>query len=119
MSTFLTPYGIHEIAQILKLIVTTLLQPLSNVPTKYQLHTPYGFRDIAQVTTGHGHYSKIKGHYTPETQTKVSSKYQLPTPYGIRDIAWTRYYRSRLLREGQIKVTWTKTTPQQPLRSVG
>ena len=23
------------------------LQPLTNVPTKYQLPTPYGFRDIA------------------------------------------------------------------------
>ena len=25
------------------------LQPLTNVPTKYQLPTPYGFRDIAQT----------------------------------------------------------------------
>ena len=25
------------------------LQPLSNVPTEYQLPTPYGFRDIAQT----------------------------------------------------------------------
>ena len=26
------------------------LQPLTNVPTKHQLPTPYGFRDIAQTT---------------------------------------------------------------------
>ena len=25
------------------------LHPLTNVPTKYQLPTPYGFRDIAQT----------------------------------------------------------------------
>ena len=25
------------------------LQPLTNVPTKYQLPTPYGFRDIART----------------------------------------------------------------------
>ena len=25
------------------------LQPLTNIPTKYQLHTPYSFRDIAQT----------------------------------------------------------------------
>ena len=31
------------------------LHPLTKVPTKYQLHTPYGFRDIAQ-----GHYDKVK-----------------------------------------------------------
>ena len=34
------------------------LQPLSNVPTKYQIPTP----DIArQNLKGQGHYSKIKG----------------------------------------------------------
>ena len=30
----------HDVAQ---------LYPLTNVPTKYQLPTPYGFRDIAQT----------------------------------------------------------------------
>ena len=28
---------------------TAHLQPLTNVPTKYQLPTPYGFRDIART----------------------------------------------------------------------
>ena len=38
------------------------LQPLTNVSTKYQLTTPYGFHDIArQDFTGQGHYSKVKG----------------------------------------------------------
>ena len=37
--------------------------------------------------------------------TNVPTKYQLPTPYGFRDIAQTRFYRSRSLWQGQIKVT--------------
>ena len=34
--------------------------------------------------------------------TNAPTKYQLPTPYGFRDIAWTRFYRSRSLRQGQM-----------------
>ena len=33
--------------------------------------------------------------------TNVPTKYQLPTPYSFRDIAWTRFYRSRSLQQGQ------------------
>ena len=33
--------------------------------------------------------------------TNVPTKYQLPTPYDFRDIAWTRFYRSRSLQQGQ------------------
>ena len=36
-----------------------------------------------------------------ETLTNVPTKYQLPTPYSFRDIAWSRFYRSRSLRQGQ------------------
>ena len=36
--------------------------------------------------------------------TNVPTKYQLPTPYGFRDIAQTKFYRSRSLQQGQIKV---------------
>ena len=36
--------------------------------------------------------------------TNVPTKYQLPTCYGFRDIARTRFYRSRSLWQGQIKV---------------
>ena len=42
--------------------------------------------------------------YTPPL-TNVPTKYQLPTPYSFQDIARTRFYRSRSLRQGQIKVT--------------
>ena len=38
------------------------LHPLTNVPTKYQLPTPYSFRDIARTRfKGQGHYGKVKG----------------------------------------------------------
>ena len=38
------------------------LHPLTNVPTKYQLPTPYGFRDIAQTRfIGQGNFHKVKG----------------------------------------------------------
>ena len=38
------------------------LHPLTNVNTKYQLPTPYGFRDIAwTIFSTQGHYSKVKG----------------------------------------------------------
>ena len=46
--------------------------------------------------------------------TNVPTKYQLPTPYGFRDIAWTRFYRSRSLRQGQIKVRPSCCTPTPP-----
>ena len=39
------------------------LHPLTNVPTKYRLPTPYGFRDIARDIDfiGQGHYGKVQG----------------------------------------------------------
>ena len=43
-----------------------------------------------QDIIGQCHYSKVKG------QTKVT-----PKPYGFIDIAWTRFYRSRSLLQGQ------------------
>ena len=59
---------------------------------------------------GQGHYSKVKSrsHYDVahlQPPTNVPAKYQLPTPYTFRDIAQTRFYRSRSLQQGQIKVT--------------
>ena len=64
------------------------LQPLTNIPTKYQLPTPYGFRDIAQtrfyrsrslqqdqrLNPGH---TMMLHTYTP--LTNVPTKYQLST----------------------------------------
>ena len=37
--------------------------------------------------------------------TNDPTRHQLPTPYGFREIARTRFYRSRSLRQGQIKLT--------------
>ena len=39
-----------------------------------------------------------------QPQTNVHTKHQLPKPYGFQDIARTRFYKSRSLRQGQIKV---------------
>ena len=86
------------------------LHLLTNVPTKYQLPTSYVFRDIAWTKfVGQGHYSKVKSRSHHDAAhlhplTNVPTKYQLPTPYGLRGIARTRFYRSRSLRQGQIKV---------------
>ena len=57
---------------------------------------------------GQGHYGKVKSRSQIlhlHTLANVPTQYQLPTPYGCRDIARTRFYRSRSLRQGQIKVT--------------
>ena len=46
--------------------------------------------------------------------SNVPTMYQHPTAYGCRDIAQTRFYRSRSLRQGQIKVTLQRCTPTPP-----
>ena len=69
------------------------LHPLTNVSTKYQLPTPYSFRDIKSRSD----HDVAQLH----PLTNIPTKYQLPTPYGFRDIARTRFYRSRSLRQGQ------------------
>ena len=80
------------------------LHPLTNIPTKYQLPTPYSFRDIAR-TRFYRSRSLRQGQIQGQTMTlhhlhpltNIPTKYQLPTPYGFRDIARTRFYRSRSL----------------------
>ena len=87
--------------------------PLSNVPTKYQLPTPYGFRDTATPTPpiqcpykinflhltlseiqprqdfiGQGHYGKVKSRSHHDVAhlhplRNVPTKYQLPAPYSF------------------------------------
>ena len=52
------------------------LQPLTNVPAKYQLPTPYGCRDIARTR-----FSKSRS--LCQGKSKVPAKYELPTPYGF------------------------------------
>ena len=70
----------------------TQLHFLANVPPKYELPIPYGFRDMARtrffkvkVTTAR---SKVKSRSNyDEAQlhflTNVPTKYELPTPYGF------------------------------------
>ena len=88
------------------------LHPLTDVPTNYQLPTPYGFRDIAwtRFYRSRSLRKKVKSrshhdiaHLHPPTN--VPTKYQLSTPYGFRDIAQTRFSNLRSLWQGQIKVT--------------
>ena len=96
------------------------LHTLANVPTKYQLPKPYGFRDIAQTRFYRSRsLCKVKSrphhdvaHLHP--LTNVPTKYQLPTPYSFRDIAQTRFYRSRSLQHSQTKVTPWSCTPTSP-----
>ena len=61
---------------------------------------------VQQDFKGQGHYDKVKSrshHDAAHLQplTNVPAKYQLSTPHGFRDIAWTRFYRSRSLQQGQ------------------
>ena len=64
---------------------------------------------VQQDFTGQGHCDKVKSrshHDAAHLQPliNVPTKYQLPTPYAFRDIAQTRFYWSRSLWQGQIKV---------------
>ena len=64
---------------------------------------------VQQDFKGQGHYDKVKSRSHHDVAhlhplTNVPSKYQFPTPQSFQDIARTRFYRSRSLRQGQIKV---------------
>ena len=50
---------------------------------------------MARSNQGHHDFAHL------QPLTNVPTKYQLPIPYSFRDIAWTRFYRSRSLRQGQ------------------
>ena len=61
---------------------------------------------VQQDFKGQGHYEKVKSRSHQDAAhlqplTNVSTKHQLSTPYDFRDIAWTRFYRSRSLWQGQ------------------
>ena len=68
------------------------LQSLTNIPTKYQLPTPYSFRDIAR-TRFYRSRSLQQGQRSNQESdhdiahlhplTNIPTKYQLPTPYGF------------------------------------
>ena len=97
--------------------------PLTNVPTKYQLPTLYSIQDMGQTRfyrsrliwqgqrSNQGHTMML---HTYNPLTNVPTKYQLSAPYGFRDIARTRFYRSRSLQQGQIKVIPSRCTPTTP-----
>ena len=57
----------------------------------------------AKVTTTRSKIKSRSRHDATHLQplTNVPTKHQLPTPYGFWDIAWTRFYRSRSLWQGQ------------------
>ena len=74
------------------------LHPLTNVPTKYQLPTPYSFWDIAQTRFSNSkslwqgqRSNQDVAHLHP--LTNVPTKYQLPTPYSFWDTAWENFWR--------------------------
>ena len=83
--------------------------PPNNVPTKCQpsiRNSPDKILKLMLTMTR----SKVKSrlhHDVAHLQplTNIPTKYQLPTPYSFLDIAQTRFYRSRSLQQGQIKVT--------------
>ena len=95
MSTFYTLWNPRNIPEkMLKLMVTmtrskvnsrshhdvTHLQPATNVPTQYQLPTPYGFQDILWKIL----YVKVPAARSDlQPPTNVSTKYQLLTPHGF------------------------------------
>ena len=63
------------------------LQPLTNVPTKYQLPTPYAFHDIPRIRFSNsrslwqGHTMILQTYIHP--LSNVPTKDQLSTPYGF------------------------------------
>ena len=68
------------------------LHPITNVPTKYQLPTPYSFRDIARTriysSRSLRQRSKVKSRSDHDVAqlhplTNVPTKNQFPRPYGF------------------------------------
>ena len=96
-----------------------LVRPCTPTPPNqcpYQVSTSYTSRFPryspdkilkVKVTTARSKVKSRSDHDVAHLHllTNVPTKYQLPTPHGFRDIARTRFYRSRSLRQGQIKVT--------------
>ena len=61
----------------------------NNVPTKYELPTPYGFRDIARARFYRSR-SQRQGQRSHHVVSHLQPL-QLPTPYSFRDTAWTNF----------------------------
>ena len=95
------------------------LHPLTNVPTKYQLPTPYGLRDIAWTRFSNSRslrQGQIKSHHDIahlHPLTNVPARHQLPTPYVFWDVPRTNFFP--LPARTPIRIPWVKTIPQQHL----
>ena len=100
------------------------LHTLTNVPTIYQLPTPYGFRDIAQTRFSNsrslrqGQRSNQGQNMTLHTYTPNQCPYQVSTSYTLQFLRY-RPDKPLLTPHPPIQIPWVKTTPQQHLRSVG
>ena len=90
----------------------SLYQVSISYTLRFQRYSPNKILQVKVITAR----SKVKSRsYHDVTNLQpppnVSTKYQLPTPYSLQDIGRTRFYRSRSLRQGQIKVTpWRCTS---------
>ena len=105
---------------------TTMLQLhlLTNVPTKYQLPTPYSSRDIAwtrykkvKVTTARS-MIKSRSHHDAahmHAPTNVTTKYQLPTPYVCQNIAQIFKVKVTTARSNQGHNMMLHTYSPQPM----
>ena len=87
-----------------------------SLPSINFLHLTVSRYSLDKVTTARSKVKSRSDHNVAHLHplTNIATKYQLPTPYSFRDIAWTRFYRSRSLRQGQIKVTPWRCTPTPP-----
>ena len=71
------------------------LHPLSNIPTTYQLPTPYGFRDIARTrfyrsrSLQQGQRSNQGQTMTLHTYTPNQCPYQILTSYTLRFLRYS------------------------------
>ena len=95
-----------EVVKVKFLMNSNMTLTVLNLHQKTDPKVQQDFKGQVKVTTT----SKVKSrshHDAVHLQplTNVPTKHQLPTPYGFQDIARTRSYRSRSLRQGQIKVT--------------
>ena len=85
------------------------LHPLTNVPTKYQLPTPYSFRDIARTrfyrsrSLRQGQRSNQGQTMTLHTYTPNQYPYQVSTSYTLR---FPRYSPDKIFK---LKVTTARS----------
>ena len=100
------------------------LRPLTNVPAKYQLPTPYGCRDIARTRFSNSR-SLRQGQRSNQGHTMTLHTYT-PQPMSLPSMNFLHLTVSEI-QPGQlfpaarppIRTPWVKTIPRQPLWAVG